>query len=509
MTHGPTLWRWRSVPTSSTLTAIGIALEGCATAMALALLNRMAHVVVSDQGRMGALIQWVDRLVQAGAQPSPEVHAWYVWALCDSLQYERARQALDDFDRRVTEDPGYGGEEVRERLRFLRIMADVFTDRLDEVHDQTRTWLASGVTADALTVAAVMSSAAIPEIDRGEPNAAPRRMEIARATIARSDSAYGQAWVCVLRACVEIGLARPDRADAILRAGRIPVANVIGADASVVVTLDFVHARALLDLGQVAEARALAERGLPHALDHGIIVTLEQGLIASVAFWRGPGDAGIDAALLERAANGNAGRGPQLLSVAKVRRLIELGRPVEAQAEASRAELIDAQRTSDGPPLRERGDWLLAPLELMLAQGACAALLERTDTLLKFAVQQGRERDRIELLLISAEACDRLGQSRAASRHLLTAVALAAPGGLIHPFKVRHGLVARLLAVRGDSSLGLIQPTERAFVDRLRRLGQTEMAHAAADEGTPSRSGLLNLRELQLLTLLDEGLNNE
>lgn len=491
------------------ITAIGIALEAGATAMAETLLDRMAHVVVGNHGQMGSLIQWVDRLVQAGARPSPEVHAWYIWALCDSLQYERARRALDDFDRHVTEDPGYAGEEVRVRLRFLRIMVNVFIDRLDDVYDQARTWLASGATADALTVAAVISFAAIAETDRGELNAARQRMEIARATIARSDSAYGLAWVCILCACVEIGLARPDRADGLLRAGRESVVKVIGADASVVVTLDFVHARALLDLGQVAEARALAARGLPRALDHGIVGTLEHGLIASVAFLGGPGDPGIDAALLDRAANGYAGRGPALLAAARVRRLLELGRPVDAQAEASRAGLIEAQRTSDSTSMRERSDWLLAPLELMLAQGACAALLERIDALLKFAGRQGRERDRIELLLIGAEACDRLGQARQASRHFSMAVALAAPGGLIRPFKIRHGLMARLLASRDSSAFGLIQPTERMFLDRLRTLDQAETPPAAASDGSAAGSGLLNLRELQMLTLLDEGLNNE
>ena len=80
--------------------------------------------------------------------PSPDAHAWYVWALCDSLQYERARQALDDLDRRVAGDPRCASDELRERMLLLRMMVGVFTDRLDEVLPQAMAWLARNVAAD-------------------------------------------------------------------------------------------------------------------------------------------------------------------------------------------------------------------------------------------------------------------------------------------------------------------------------------------------------------------------
>ncbi|HEY2417604.1 MAG TPA: hypothetical protein VGH84_06765, partial [Steroidobacteraceae bacterium] len=293
--------------------AIGIALEAGATTMAQELLDRMAHVVVGDHGRMGSLIHWVDLLMDAGVRPSPDVHAWYVWALCDSLQYERARRALDEFDRRVAEDPGFAGDDVRARLQFLRMLVNVFIDRLEDAHAEACAWLARGATADALTVATITSIAAIAEIDRGELNSARQRMDLARAAIDRSDSAYGLAWVCILRACVEIGQARPVEADALLRAGRDQVVRVIGADASVVVTLDFVHARALLDMGLESASRELSMRGLARAMDHGIVASLEHGLIASVAFWGGPRDAVVNEALLYRVANSYPTRGPALL----------------------------------------------------------------------------------------------------------------------------------------------------------------------------------------------------
>jgi LuxR family maltose regulon positive regulatory protein len=484
--------------------AIDLALEAGATALAQQILDAIAHVVVGDQGQMGTLIQWVDRLALTGIQPSLDAQAWYVWALCDSLQYERARLALDDFDRRIALEPSFSGAGPgQSRLMFLRMLVNVFIDRLDAAYDQATAWLQTGETGDALTVATVTSIAGIVEIDRGDLSAARERMEIARSAIDRSDSAYGLAWVCILRACVEIGQARPGAADVLLSEGRAQVVRQIGQDASVVVTLDFVHARALLDLGRTSAARALAVHGLARAMHHGIVGSLEHGLVASVAFWGQPGDDEVSAEQLDRVANCYPLRGPRLLMASKVRRLLALGLQDEAHLEGERAGVLG--NVNGRMPMRERGDWLLARLELQLAQGEFDALIEKTDTLLKAARAQGRERDRIELLLIAAEAQLSLGQHRLALRDFLKAVTLAAPGKLIHPFKLRPSLLVRLLAsddaVRG---FGLIQPSERAFLERLRSLAPLPIRDGEADV-----TDALTQRQVQLLLLLDEGLNNE
>jgi LuxR family transcriptional regulator, maltose regulon positive regulatory protein len=489
--------------------AIDIALEAGATTLAQEILDRIAHVVVGGQGQMGVMIQWVDRLVEAGIEPSLEAQAWYVWALCDSLQYERARIALDDFDRRVAADPAFtGAAAAQSRLMFLRMVLNVFIDRLDAAYDQATAWLALGESGDALTVATVISIAGIAEIDRGELSAARLRMERARSVIDRSDSAYGLAWVCILRACVEIGQARPGAADALLAEGREKVAREIGNDASVVVTLDFVHARALLDLGRTAAARELATAGLARAMNNGIVGSLEHGLAASVAFWCEPGDDAIQEVQLDRVANCYPSRGPGLLAASKLRRLLALGRQEEAQAVATSAGLGGAHAEVRGAPMRERGDWLLARLEWQLAQGATDAVLGQMDALLKTARTQGRERDRVELLLVAADAHHRLGQNRMALRQLSMAVILAAPGKLIQPFQLRRSLLSRLLVDTDTHSLGLIQPVERAFFERLRTPDAAPAAPtpAAADAGAVDA---LTQRQIQLLVLLDQGLNNE
>jgi LuxR family maltose regulon positive regulatory protein len=211
---------------------------------------------------------------------------------------------------------------------------------------------------------------------------------------------------------------------------------------------------------------------------------------------------------LDRVANCYPSRGPGLLAASKVRRLLALGRQEEAHAVAASAGLGGAGAEVSGAPMRERGDWLLARLELQLAQGASEAVVSQMDALLKTARTQGRDRDRIELLLIAADAQHRLGQSRMALRHLSMAVILAAPGKLIQPFQVRQSLLSRLLVGADTHSLGLIQPLERAFFERLRAPETAPAAAppAVADVGT---ADVLTQRQIQLLALLDEGLSNE
>ena len=489
--------------------AIDLALEAGAVELAHDLLDRVAHVVVGDQGQMGSFVQWVDRLTAAGGRPSFRTHAWFVWALCDSLQYERARQALEEFDARAAADPAFVAQsELPARLTFLRLLVNLFTDRLDVAHRQAIEWLERGEQADALTVATVVSIVAIVEIERGELVKARVRMQHARSVIERSESAYGHAWVAILTACIEIGQARPNEADALLAKARNKVVAMIGEDAGVVATLDFVHARALLDLGRATEASALAARGLESAARHGILTSLEQGLVASVASWRGAQD-GPDDAKLSLVANAYPPRGASLLAACKVRRLIALGRPETAQLEWERAGLGAGRKDSADAPLTHRGEWLLARLDLLVAEGACDAVGEAAEGALKLAMAQGRERDRVELLLVAADAKDRLGQPRQALRLIAVAVALAAPGRLMQPFLNRRGLLTRLLADADAKGIGAIQPAERSFVERIRlQLAEHGVAERPAD-GAPTADLQLTIRQLQLLKLIDEGLSNE
>src|SRR5260370_4708122 len=81
--------------------AIGSALDAPDVELAQDLIGRVARQVAADHGQMTLFVQWVDRLLRAGGRLPVEAQGWYVWALCHTMQYERARLALDVFDRRL------------------------------------------------------------------------------------------------------------------------------------------------------------------------------------------------------------------------------------------------------------------------------------------------------------------------------------------------------------------------------------------------------------------------
>jgi LuxR family maltose regulon positive regulatory protein len=154
--------------------------------------------------------------------------------------------------------------------------------------------------------------------------------------------------------------------------------------------------------------------------------------------------------------------------------------------------------------MHERGEWLLARLELEVADGACQSVLEHIESASKIARANERYRDQIELLLIAADAHQRLNQTKAALRNVAHAVAIAAPGHVVHPFTAKHALIEQLLATADGRKIGLFSSQERDFVERLRAgSAPTRTTEASSLAGVPT------MREIQLLSLLDQGLNNE
>jgi LuxR family maltose regulon positive regulatory protein len=94
------------------------------------------------------------------------------------------------------------------------------------------------------------------------------------------------------------------------------------------------------------------------------------------------------------------------------------------------------------------------------------------------------------------------------------AIVLATPGKLIQPFKARQGLVGNILSDTSAKDFGLTRASEWSFLERLRPHDPAPQPQAAlgdmrAEEPAPATTGVPTLREIQLLVLLDQGLNNE
>ena len=486
------------------VTALGVALDARAVALAQTLLDRVGSVVTGEQGRMVPFIQWADQLQAIGGSLSVEAHGWYVWALCNAMHYERARKALDRFDARAADgaERTEAGQVAHARRGFLRTVINVYLDRLEEAHIGALAIVADDAPQDALSLAVSAGIAAIVEIDRSELSVAREHMELAEAAMYRADSPWGSAWVGILWAVLEMTEARPVVAEQKLQDVRTKVAAALGDDALVVATIDFVLARVVLDLGRFDQSREFAQRGLLRAMHHGIVTSAEQGFGACAALWTGEDDDGMSPQAIEKVAHSDPARLQKVLAASRIRRCLQLGRIADAQVLAQRLRLGTTADESTNLVPRERGDWMLAPIEMKIAVGHYDDAMAMVERQLRLAHSQGRQRDAVELLLATAEIRVREQNPAQALRHLSLAISAAAPGKLVHPFQCRQFWLGPLFATIATKDFGLVQPAELALLERLQLGGgKTDVATPGLD--APS------VREIQLLELLDQGLSNQ
>ncbi len=495
------------------VTAIGIALDGRDHALAGTLIDKVARDVAGDRGQMTPFIDWVDRLMHAGLLPSVETQSWYVWALCHTMQYERARLALAAFDRRLAESdvPGPPDQGDRAHLTFSRMVVHLILDSLDETHAHAMAWLSSNEPHDPLQSGTVAAMAALAEIDSGDIHEASHHLDQAEGAIGRASSIFTGTWVAILRAAAELAMARPDAADKVLREARATTSAALGEDAGIVSVVDFVHVRVLLDLGRVSEADALARRSLPQAGHHGVVNSAELGLSACVALLPPDFDTQTYDTDLDQVARKYPPRLQRLLDAQRVRRLLQASRVREAAELAETCGLLaEAPERSAPTGMRQRGDWLLAGVETLVAQGLCEVALARIDTEARLAHAQGRVRDRIELLLAAMDAHLRMAHPPRALRALSTAISLAAPGRLVHPFLARQPMLQQVFATYGLRDFGFTQPAEVRFLERL--MAQVEPSRSTPDavpDAGDSTLQRLTLREAQLVEFIGQGLSNQ
>ncbi|HEX5805621.1 MAG TPA: hypothetical protein VFY31_04710, partial [Macromonas sp.] len=269
--------------------AIDLALEAPSYALASACMERSASVLVGRLGQLPRFLDWVEQLMASGAPLPLDTHAWYIWALCFSLKYEDAQRAIEALDTRLAtqELPSDRAASFGKRLGLLRVVVAVYLDNLDLVLRESNQWLANATEQDALGVATVACTGAIANIVAHDLGAARLHMQQAAGAIMRADSPYGKAWVATVRACIEISQGDPLEADLAITRMRPSIVEALGTDAGVIATMDFVHARALADLGRLADAQAAARRGLTRAAQHGVTETSRFGLHACLSFWEG------------------------------------------------------------------------------------------------------------------------------------------------------------------------------------------------------------------------------
>lgn len=487
--------------------ALEAALTAPAPTLAGQLLDRVARAIAGDQGQLALFVKWSEQVLATGVALSPEAHAWYAWSLCFSLQYERAFSALQSLDYRLAEiDPGgQRAAALRARLGLLRVVIAIHLDMLDTASEDAQRWLLDAADRDPLGVATVATGAAIAELARGKPGLARQHMHTAEGAIGRSDSAYGSGWVALISAAIDLTEGDPVKADRRLARTRPMVVAQLGEDAAVLATMDFVHARALHDLGRLPEARAKARKGLMTASTHGINETAQHGLAACVALWDGSEDGEFAPASLDQVVRCYAPRTQRQVAIHQLRRLLQLGRTDDAKEFAYRHMLMpDMDDAREGPV----GQETLLVLEWAWMVGQKRGLPERIERFKKQANAEQRWRELQQLHLLEIDMHSQGGDHRRARRSLAQALFVAARQRLVQPMVDRLPQLQSVLSQASSKEMGLVQAEEIELLVRLKELlddtGPVESISPEAGLAEP-----LTRREHELLELLEKGLSNQ
>lgn len=491
--------------------ALEAALEAPSPVLAARMLDRVARPIAGGQGRLSLYVGWVEQLLACGITLSLEAHTWYVWSLCFTLQYERAHRAMDALDHRLAEaDPQGHIRGLHARVGLLRAVVATNLDLMDTARTEAQCWLRDSAKRDPLGVATVAAAAATAELALGDIDAARRYVQQARAAVARSSGSsrsFAHAWVLIMSACIELTDGEPALADHMLSEARSAAVDSLGEDASVVATIDFVHARALLELGRTESARLKATAGLARAAAHGLTETTIQGLAACVALWDGSESSPFDMEALDAVARSYPPRAQRALCVLQVQRLLDLGRVSDAQTLARRQLLQLPLHAQGASSVLER----LIGLRLQATTGDSRQVQDELDRLLRLPTTGPREI--VALHLLAAELHMQSDQQRLALRSFSLAVSKAARRRLLQPFLERPAMVSRILAGVPDKSLGFTQGDEVGLLAELRARTACAPAGEGATPISASASGVpleaLTPRELQMLELLALGLSNQ
>ena len=492
------------------VTAIDLALEAPSYVLASDCLERVGNVLVGHQGQLPRFIDWVEQLMAAGVPVALSTHAWYIWALCFSLAYEKAQRAIEAFDARLMAQPlsPEQAASFHKRLGLLRVVIALYLDDLDLVTREGLQWLANTSEQDALGVATVNCGTAIAAFVGHDFVSARRYAQTATGAIERATSPYGLAWVATVQALIEITQGDPIAADQCIERVKPKIVQALGGDSGVLGTMEFVHARALADQGRLAEAQAAARTGLRHAAQHGIMETTRFGLQACLSFWHGEDASPWSPVELASVVNRHSPRLARLFDAMLVRRLVQLGRLAEASFIAERQGWHTDGLRKKLAVDDEASEIVLARIELAMATGHQREAQGWIESRLAFAQSHAMRRELVELHLLAASGHARLGEDRLALRHLIRAIVTAARRQLVGPFQEQMGWISRLLDSHDDKAFAFTLAEEQTLLKRLR-----QAARPVAATDTPAAQVApvqpLTPREVQFLDCLAQGLNNQ
>jgi len=470
--------------------AVSHALSAGAPERALELVERDAMLLV-QQSRMSLLLSLADKLPPALIASRPALQIALAWArslLHAPDEAEAVMAALAPQDRAQAAE-----------LDLIRAVNAGFQDDLDRAEPLLARALPS-LPSDPWLLGVAANASAFVELRHGRFAAAREAVLKGRP---HQDRARGT-FSAVYGRCLEgLALSQTGQLDGAIRcferALEIARREVGGQGYATCMASAFLG-ELRYEQGDLAAAGELLETGLTLRAESGITDLSAAIYTASARLQEARGDHdGALAALYEGARQAAMQRLDRLAAAVaheEVRLHLAAG-ALELAARRCAAEPDESTPQSQGWELRQ-----LSRARLLLAQGRARPALQILGPLLAATAAEGRRRFELTVRLVSALAAHAAGDEEASREGLTAAVALGAAQGAI-----------RALIDEGPALHALLRklPAFAASAYGVKVLAALRPSSAPAASGTAGSPLIepLNVRELQILRLVEQGIGNK
>lgn len=483
--------------------AIRVALESDDARLASTYLGGYARLLVQGEGRHETFLDLLAQLESHSVEPDCGLMLQAVWALVFLRRYAEAGTWLARIERACGKGKSAATRLILHTTILQRgVIAGLRDDEADaEIF--VRQWLAGPSDPDPFHYGAAQTVLAYAHKCNGRFSEAEQSLCEAQAKFEEAASPYGLMWVRVVAAAslLKAGRHRDALADSASALSESP-AFTPGAT-GLAAMLRAIRAFLLYERNQCADAMVEVEAALPLLPHQGIVDAMVAGYVAASRLQAARGD--ISGALDAAAEGERVGlaRGFVRLQLTMVAErallLLRVGDVAAARRMASDHDLLP--QGSQTKLHRDKAERLWARLDL--AQGRPDLALQWVDAGITRARRSHQQHKLAELLMLRSLALARTEDAESGHDALLESLRIAATNGYVRLYLDEGPEMESLLRRVVDKSKG-----SAPVLSYARTLLLAAGASSAQSDLPPLEQERPTERELQILSLLDDGLSN-